>query len=45
MRQRRKEVSRQQARGVSHPEYYVRLADEQVQNMSDEKTWMVTDMW
>ena len=26
-------------------EYYVKLADEQVQYMSDAKTWMVTDMW
>jgi hypothetical protein len=25
-------------------EYYVKLADEQVQYVSDEKTWMVTDM-
>ena len=26
-------------------EYYVKLADEQVQYMLDAKTWMVTDMW
>ena len=26
-------------------EYYVKLADEQVQYMSHAKTWMVTDMW
>ncbi len=26
-------------------EYHVRLADEQVHYVSDEKTWMVTDMW
>jgi hypothetical protein len=26
-------------------EYYVKLADEQVQYMSDAKTWMVNDMW
>ena len=26
-------------------EYYVKLADEQVQYMTDEKTWMMTDLW
>ncbi len=26
-------------------EYYVKLADEKMNYVSDEKTWMVTDMW
>ncbi len=26
-------------------EYYVKLADEEMSYVSDEKTWMVTDMW
>ena len=26
-------------------EYYVKLADEKMSYVSDEKTWMVTDMW
>ena len=26
-------------------EYYVKLSDEQVQYMTDEKTWMMTDLW
>ena len=32
-------------RDSTRGEYYVKLADEQVQYVSDEKTWMVTDMW
>jgi hypothetical protein len=26
-------------------EYYVKIEDEKVKYVSDEKTWMVTDMW
>jgi hypothetical protein len=26
-------------------EFYVKVGDEKVNYVSDEKTWMVTDMW
>jgi hypothetical protein len=31
--------------GSKRGEYYVKVADEKVNYVSDEKTWMVTDMW
>ena len=36
---------RSQSTESKRGEYYVKLADEKMNYVSDEKTWMVTDMW